>query len=175
MQRVWKQVRTTFEKLCPDEVLLTLKCGVSETDYVVNRIHEGLHWHNDMVKPNQDDPTLTVPGITCVIHLGADPTDLVVLELEHDKSEYDLLPGMMYAFPGYALSHRTRRRNKFSQPRYSLVISFNVRPKHFNQLDQLIHSWYSFTNDSYCDRYKNQTRNNNFLVGTHQNGAFPRV
>ena len=144
-----------FKQICPEELFLAARnSGIKGTRFSVNLIQKGLNWHVDMAQPKQPDCKLTVPSITFAIHLGADPTDVVTLELEHDKSEYDLLPGMMYAFPGYALSHRTTIKTPLRARRYSLVISFIFQHNESRRLDELIHSWYyECTDDSYIARY----------------------
>ena len=111
-----------------------------------NLINKGLEYHHDFVKPNQEDDTLTHPGITFVIHLGSVSDDEVHLEFAQKPGvRYPCRPGSAYVFPGYAIRHRTMRATNTQGPRprrYSIGIWYPFADVKLEESDERIHDEY---------------------------------
>ena len=149
---VWKLVKATFYKTCPRILSSYLHFNLEACRFNVNLINNGLEWHHDNVKPNQPDCANSIPGLTVVVHLGADD-DPVLLQFRHDeKTVYKCVSGSMYVTPGYALSHRTLRPNKKHRRRYSIAIFFKFKHRLTQEADTYIHKCFPFTTDSYESR-----------------------
>ena len=131
------------------------------TRWSCNLINNGLGWHYDFVKPNQDDVSLTAPGITLVIHLGSDASDIVYVDFASNPAKrYPCRPGTVYAFPGYAVKHRTVREYQavdFDVPRprrYSIAAWFPFKPRKCKEVDFLLHQKYPTCDDNFEARWK---------------------
>ena len=124
-------------------------------------INEGLQWHHDFVLGKQPDQTLTMPGITFVVHLGEYPDDLVYIEYEHDLTKRTVCrPQTAYVFPGYCIRHRSVREFSLTKdpraqtPRYSLVIFLTFKKDKMRSMDNKIHESFYY-NDNYKYRAAN--------------------
>ena len=149
--------------MCPP-ALYGMLCRPNEARFSVNLINHGLEWHRDFNDPKEEDVTLTIPGMTFVVHLCTDSEDIVSLEV--DDKVWPVKPMMAYVFPGYAFKHRTARPvipQKTSPKRYSVAIFTTFRKEDSQLADAYIHDWFPQANDNYkgrtkqiqdcCDRY----------------------
>ena len=138
------------------------RLNISDTRFSCNLINEGLLWHHDFVIPDQPDQALTRPGITLVIHLGENSSDIVFVDLECDlHTRYPCRPGTVYVFPGYALRHRTVREYTQAQwgetprpRRYSIGIWFPFKSNRCKEVDERLHQQYPMCDDSFQARWK---------------------
>jgi len=141
--------------------LLAYRMGLRETRFSCNLINKGLSWHHDFVKPDQNDLSLTAPGITLVIHLGEDTSDIVYVDFECDlNTRYPCRPGTVYVFPGYAIKHRTMREytqaqfGDVSRPnRYSIGIWFPFKSSKCEEVDARMHKDYPMCDDNFAARW----------------------
>jgi hypothetical protein len=139
-------------------------CGWQASRISVNLIEFGLEWHHDFNVAGEDDLSLTKPGMTLVVHLCSDFTDIVTLDLgEAAVATFDLKPMMVYVFPGYAFKHRTiragaqrktqtRRQRKTRAKRYSIAIFRPFTEIESQLADAYIHAWFPSANDNYEGR-----------------------
>ena len=151
-QFVWKHVKTTFRSICPESLHSYLHFNLEACRFNVNLINKGLEYHHDSVRPKQPDSANSIPGLTCVVHLG-EKDDAVMLEFKHDEGTlYKCVPGTMYVTPGYALAHRTSRTARTTRRRYSIAIFIRFKVSVSKEADKYIHECFDFTNDSYDTR-----------------------
>ena len=78
LQAIWQKVEPIFKKLCPKEVYPHLNLNIKRARFSCNLINKGLTWHHDF---KLKDDEISVPGMTCVLHLGSDPRDIVYVTL----------------------------------------------------------------------------------------------
>lgn len=164
VQFLWEtqKLKDVFKKLCWAEYHDHLNLSCKTTRFSLNKINEGLVWHHDSALTNQPDVTLTVPGITFVVHLGTCCDDVVYVEYEHDLTKRTVCrPQTAYVFPGYCISHRSAREFTFTkdprakEPRYSLVFFFRFKKEKMRSMDNKIHDQFSYYNDNYEFRAAN--------------------
>ena len=162
-QLLWEsyELKKTFARLCWEEYRDHLCVDFKKTRFSLNEITRGLVWHHDMVHPDQEDPALTVPGMTFVVHLGSCAEDVVYVEFSHDLSKRTVCrPGTVYVFPGYAIRHRTVREftlindPRAKTPRYSLAVFLAFKKNMMRSLDNHIHERFPYYNDNYDKRVK---------------------
>ena len=150
-----------FTRLCWEEYRDHVRVD-KNTRFSLNVINSGLGWHHDMVHRKQEDPDLTVPGMTLVVHLGSYEEDLVFVEYKHDlKRRTVCRPGTVYVFPGYAIKHRSVREftitndERAKTPRYSVAVFFAFKKDKMRELDNHIHSRFPYYNDNFKKRAEN--------------------
>ena len=156
------QLKKIFEQLCWKEYRDHVHVDYKTTRFSLNRINKGLIWHHDLVFPKAEDTSLTMPGITLVIHLGSHDEDLVYVEYFHDRTKRTVCrPRTVYVFPGYAIRHRTVREFSLTNdprattPRYSLVVFLVFKKAKMRSLDNHIHERFPYYNDKFDERVKN--------------------
>jgi len=156
------QLKKIFEQLCWKEYRDHVHVDYKITRFSLNRINKGLIWHHDLVFPKAEDTSLTMPGITLVIHLGSHDEDLVYVEYFHDRTKRTVCrPRTVYVFPGYAIRHRTVREFSLTddprakKPRYSLVVFLVFKKVMMRPLDNRIHERFPYYNDNFDERVKN--------------------
>ena len=160
-QALWESYRLKemFSRLCWEEYRDHVRVDYTKTRFSLNLINRGLIWHHDMVHRKQNDLSLTVPGMTLVVHLGSYVEDVVYLEYFHDLSNRTVCrPGTVYVFPGYAIRHRSVREftliedPRAETPRYSLAVFFAFKKSKMRSLDNDIHERFPYYNDNYEKR-----------------------
>ena len=163
-QVLWESyhLKKIFEQLCWKEYRDHVHVDYKTTRFSLNRINKGLVWHHDLVHPKKNDTSSTMPGITLVIHLGADDEDLVYVEYMHDLTKRTVCPPKtVYVFPGYAIRHRTVREFSLTndpralEPRFSLVVFLLFKQAKMRSLDNHIHERFPYYNDNFDERVKN--------------------
>ena len=161
--------------MCPpqlNEMLSNFHVG----RFSVNRIEHGLEWHRDHNDPEEDDVTITIPGMTFVIHLGSDLQDEVDLHIHAGKNKFPLKPMMVYTFPGYAFKHRTKRpKGKKQAKRYSISIFRTFRTKYRQLADAYVHAWYPKADDNYQGRIKKMQKNCDEYAKRNQDDGITRA
>ena len=121
----------------------------------VNQITDGLNWHYDFVPHGEkSDFSRTKPGMSCVVHAGEKKDDLVGVDFATNlEKRYVCHPGTAYAFPGYAIKHRTQRLFAKAGNRYSIAFFILFKEAVTADIDDYIHNkWGGFCNDNYEDR-----------------------
>lgn len=135
---------------------------ITNSRFSVNMINKGLTWHHDFVLQEQQDCTLTSPGITLVIHLGRDEEDIVYVDYQYNRSTRTVCkPRTAYIFPGGMIYHRTVREyftccdERVAQKRYSLAVFFNFKRARVKEMDVMFHERFPYYTDNYLHRTKN--------------------
>ena len=176
VQEIWECVEAKFKAICPpqlNEMLSKFDVG----RFSVNQIENGLEWHWDHNDPEEDDVRITVPGMTFVIHLGSNRHDAVDLRIHAMKNQkMSLKPMMIYAFPGYAFKHRTKRsRGKKREKRYSISIFRTFRIECRQLADAFVHTWYPKADDNYKGRTKKIQKNCDEYIKRNQDDGITRA
>lgn len=123
----------------------------------VDQINKGQNWHWDDARLGEtEDTSRTHPGISCVVHTGHDAEDVVGVDFVTNLDRrYACRPGTAYAFPGYAIEHRTERlfRKTKKGKRYSFDVWLPCKDDQVAKMDDYIHNrWGRFCNDNYEER-----------------------
>ena len=163
IQTLWEvyQLKDMFERLCWKEYRDHVNVNYENTRFSLNVINKGLVWHHDLVHPKTLDTSMTIPGITLVVHLGSCNEDLVYVEFIHDRTKRTVCrPKTVYVFPGYAIRHRSVREfsligdERARTPRYSLAVFIPFKKCKMMELDNHIHRRFPYYNDNYDERVK---------------------
>ena len=121
--------------------------------FSLNLIDSGLKWHWDFNNPKESDLSITIPGMTFVVHLGTDSEDEVYLDFQAHDDTFHLKPCMAYVFPGYAFQHRTKHTFQENKPRrYSISIFRTFRERCRQLADAYVHAWFPEADDNHQGR-----------------------
>ena len=164
MQMLWEVygLKKMFEQLCWKEYRDHVHIHSKATRFSLNGINKGLVWHHDLVHPKAKDTSLTIPGLTFVVHLGSFNEDIVYIECIHDLTKRTVCrPRTVYVFPGYAIRHRSVREfsltddSRAQTPRYSLAVFFPFKKSKMMEMDNHIHERFPYYNDKFAERAQN--------------------